>query len=237
VEPWLAEDFSEYQTTGDLLRYPSRIWSGATEDVGPSHILLDADVPPGVAGKSMRYDQPSRLGDSRLCHDFTIGRNIQFPAQVREVWVELYAKFSSGFTTVVPGGECRGVSAAAYKFIFARVPVGSRFGLAIGINGNANTFGVPEHETLWENQGPPHGSDYFDGQWHKWRFHFRVGLNGLAAFTFDDRPGKTLANIPVNRAGIYGIALGRNLNQGPTRPQSVWWSGIKIYNADPGWGW
>lgn len=36
---------------------------------------------------------------------------------------------------------------------------------------------------------------------------------------------------------INGFALNRNMNQGPTHPQSEWWGRIFYWTSDPGWGW
>ena len=198
------------------MQYPNSMWSGANEDVNISRINLDPAGPP-VGGKAMRYDFPDRTNDPNLCHDYTIGRNIKFPSQEQEVWVEIWAKFDGNFVTVAP--TCSGTSSAGYKFVFLRVNTSERFNLIVGVYGNSNTWGYPDD--LQAYHGNPNASQYFDGQWHRWRFHARVGQSGIAAAYLDNTKIADLRNIPINRQYIDGIALGRNMNQGPIHPQSL----------------
>ena len=34
---------------------------------------------------------------------------------------------------------------------------------------------------------------------------------------------------------LYGVALGRNINQGPDHLQSLWWGRIRAWDTNPGW--
>jgi hypothetical protein len=132
--------------------------------------------------------------------------------------------------------KCKGISSAGYKFVFLRVqPSLDRFHLILGLFGHSNTWHFPGGSLL-DFQGGPQSSSYFDGKWHRWRFHGRVGVNGIATVYLDDKPIKIFGGINVLSKAIYGIALGRNMNQGPDQPVSVNWGVIRAWRTDPGWG-
>ncbi|MGE0553644.1 MAG: hypothetical protein AB7R55_09475 [Gemmatimonadales bacterium] len=237
----MVEDFSAYVSTEDLLRYPNPIWSGRNEDVNRQSISLDQDAPP-VGGQSMRYTFASRAGNPNLCRDYTIGRNIRFPRAAKEVWLEAWFKFSPGWETMVP--QCRGRSANAYKLLFARVRGRGRFAVTAGVMGaRLYTIEYPGKGPAFQGRGPGpiQWSAITDGRWHLIQQHLRVSSNPLLADGYmetriDGVRLNTLSNIIVPVEGIVGIALGRNLNQGPLREQSLWWGRIRVWNEDPAWG-
>ncbi len=232
---WVVEDFAKYATTADLLKYPNPIWSGATEDVNIARIFLDPDVPPGLTGKSMRYDFAASPAN---CSDATIGRNVAFPSSVQEVWVEVWVKFSAGWRTKNYATAC--ASSAGYKTIFLRTNPSSRFHIITGISETATTSYYPGDPDGGGSGflGAPFPTQYYDGQWHRWRIHARVGATGTAVFALDNAVYKSYTNVPITTVtAIFGIALGRNLNQGPVLAQSVKWSNVRAWKSDPGWGW
>jgi hypothetical protein len=227
---WFVEDFSGYATTADLLKYPNPMWSGANEDVNVGRIQLDTDAPP-VGGKSMRYDFPNRTNDTRRCNDYTIGRNIKFPQQVPEFWGEVWVKMTVGFTTKV--AACRSISNAQYKMLFVRVqPSRGRFDIMVGTYGNQTVLGLPDDSEAFT--GPPDLGSFADGQWHRWQFHAKLGASGGWTVALDGNVVRAIHQT-VKRKGLSGISLGRNMNQGPMQPQSIWWGGIQVYRVDPGW--
>jgi hypothetical protein len=79
----------------------------------------------------------------------------------------------------------------------------------------------------------------WDGQWHRYRFHWKVaigGLNGAMEAWIDGRRIASKVNISTSTTtAIYGIALGRNMNQGPKVSTSLWWGSIKVFKDYPGW--
>lgn len=231
--PWIEEDFSGYRSTAELLADIKGIYS-LTEDVNTIHMSLDQTTGHGSSTQSLKYTWPDRSNTSNLCHDFTIGRNIQLPAAVPEVWVEVWAKFSANFTTKVP--QCAGISNAGYKFVHLRVlPSSSRFNMNVGNFMTESTWGYPDNEQAY--QGDPKPYQYFDGQWHRWRFHVKVGPAGKAIAYFDNTLIYAFNNVPINRTSVYSIALGRNINQGPIQVQSLNWGAVRAWRTDPGWGW
>src|SRR4029077_15830321 len=158
-------------------------------------------------------------------------RNISLPSTVTEAWIEAEVKFDSTFVTVAPSAW-GGTSAAAYKFILPRTDV-SRFQLVVGIFGADYTFGYPGNEEPadWGMEWTP-----FDGQWHVYRMRVKCGNGtGVATLWVDGVKLRDFENVTTSASGIYGIALGRNVNQGPDHPQSVWLGRIAVYNTNPGW--
>jgi hypothetical protein len=237
----LVEDFSTYLSTVDLLANPLGLYS-VGEDMATGQIALDGTTGYGTSRQSMRYDFPDRSGDGARCGDYPVGRNINLPSTVQEVWVEAYVKFAANFRTLAPSSwGC--ISNAEYKFIFARVNGGSRFNLNSGTYGSAWTFGIP-----FDEQGAggtprdvvPGADGVWDGQWHQYRLYFKVSStagasDGAARFYLDGVLVKAFTNVNIPDSGIYGLALGRNMNQGPAQPTSVWWGRIQAWNQNPGW--
>jgi hypothetical protein len=252
--PWLVEDFGGYWSMEDLWADPKRIYSrGSGDDVNRAQMSYDpTDAPPGGGG-SLVYNFPDRTDDVTLCHDYTIARNLQFPRPVPEVWIEVWTKVDRNFETLVPGGRCSSASTNAYKFIFARCH-GSRCGrfeTELGSSlGHAQTIFGPGlvAPRAWQVIPIPTGvlpySQVADQQWHRWRFHFKVGPSGRVVMGFDDRKLYDSATDPaqahptsIEATDIYGLALGRNMNQGPTHPQSLRWGLVEVFRTDPAWGW
>ncbi len=254
VPAWLVEDFSTYTSTANMKTNPRGIYSSwdpasdQNENFNISQIFLDQTTGVNIGGyaltQSMRYDFPDRTGDLvGRCGDYSIGVNLVLPTAVQEVWVEVYGKFGANFTTSAPSGwNC--ASNPEYKFIHGRVTGGSRFNL------NSGTY--PSHDWTWgipfDEQGaggtPPNtipgGAAVWDGQWHQYRLHMKVSsalnvADGSAQAYLDGALLKTFTNVVINDTNIYGIALGRNMNQGPATPTSVWWGRVAMWNTDPGW--
>ena len=167
------------------------------------------------------------------------------PSGVGELWVETWVRFSANFTTAAPAGwGC--LSNPDYKMLFVRYSKSSRADLQPGTYGNSWTFGIGSDPQ--GNGGSPAGTIPglpWDGQWHQYRLHVmfdRVG--GAGHYTAGDLwidgvlkkqfPG--VADAASVFGTMYGLALGRNMNQGPDHLISVWWGMIRVYDADPGWG-
>lgn len=246
---WLEEDFSEYTSTANLKSNPRGIYNGfsgdGNESYNTSQIFLDQSVGYTAGGltQSMRYDFPA----NNVTSDYTIGVNMALPSSATDIWVELVARFSSNFTTNGPasGNE-------DYKFFMARVSGGSgnRFMLYCGTYGNGWQFGYPGNDQgagssvpgYYGNAAYPFSASgpVWDGQWHVYRFHYKVAASGVARWTKDgvEMPGFPNANTTAGGtvSGIYGLALGRNMNRGNSQAMSLWWGRIRVYKTDPGWG-
>jgi len=227
--PWLEEDFSTYSSSANMLADPRSIYSA--EDVNDAQIVLDTSDGYNGRTQCMRYDWPDRSG---VCSDYVIGRNISFPSTVTEVWVEVVIKLSSAWTTVAAG--CGGVSNPDYKFVFGRVNgMSSRFDSRIGNSGNNIINGYPGNEAA--DIVATTRTDLLDDQWHVFRWHWKIGNgNGISRMWIDGVLESDLTSIDTGTAAnIYGLALGRNINQGPDEIQSLKWGQIRVFNSDPGW--
>lgn len=239
----LHDSFDQYGSTGHMLNDPFDFYS-EHEDKNPARIAFDPSESFGAGGGSMRYDFPDRSGSDRRCNDYTIGRNVAFPVELREVWVELRVKFSREWDTVAPS-EWKCGSNPDYKLLGGRVKHwdGStsgayRFGL---LNGNGYgrrwLWSDPEDDHTWAD---PDGDAIWDGQWHTIRVWMRTSSSpdapdGGSAVWLDGVLVTHKAGTVVNRRGVYGIYLGRNINQGPSQPQSIWWDDVRVWAKKPAW--
>ena len=251
VQPWLVEDFSTYTSTEHLRSdprgiYGTRIWG----DKGAQYITLDTSTGYGASTRSMKYTFPNRTNSSSRCQDFSISRDLLLPSYVpnrlsgeREIWIEVVAKFSPNFRTRAPASwNCN--SAPDYKWIFATIFNGGRFELKIGQQGSRFTIGGPPGNTIEDVIHGYRAEDYWDGQWHVYRLHFKfpsspTAADGALEAWIDgkkvySRTNLTAASQYANDR-IYSIALGANLNQGPAEEMALWWSRIAIWRENPGW--
>ncbi|MEN8374980.1 MAG: Ig-like domain-containing protein [Gemmatimonadota bacterium] len=238
----LREDYSQYSSTGHFMNDPFSLYT-ETEDRHPGLIQIDAGHSYDANGGSMRYDFPDRSLSDRRCNDYSIGRNLAFP-ELREIWVEAHVRFDRGWDTVAPTDWSCG-SNPDYKLMGGRVKHwsgstngASRFGLKNG-NGQGRRWEWVDPDGVRRWAGGD-GSAAWDGEWHTVRLWMRTSSapnvpDGGSALWVDGELMSVETNFVVNRRGVYGIYLGRNLNQGPARAQSIWWDDITVWARDPGW--
>lgn len=230
---WLLEDFSTYSSTADFLSDPRKIYSTA-EDENTGQMTLDKSTGVNIDGynlpQSVRYDY-----GAPGCVSQTVERNLVLPTTVKEIWFELYLKFSINFTTKDSSG-C--TTPPDFKMFFLRIDE------AIG-----------RGAVRWGSQTPPEVtveignavdlytgafiSAYSDNQWHRVRGHWLLnGANSVIELNID---GTTVYDNKALNAGgtdphFYGVSLGRNLDQGvPAGTMSEWWGRVALFNANPGW--
>ncbi len=245
VPPDMLDDFSTYTSISNYLSDPKGIYSTG-EDVGTSQMFLDNSTGYGGSTQSVRFDFPDRTADTASrCADYTIGRNIKLPTAKSELWVEIAAKYSANWTTKAPAAwSC--LSNADYKFAAARVDGTGRYMLFAGTYGTGWQFGYPGNDEganssvsgYYGNAAYPFTTtgNPWDGQWHVYRFHYKVGNPGAAEWWYDGVKMPSFTNVDASGAtDIYGVAIGRNLNQGPGQAQSIWWGRIAIWGSNPGW--
>ena len=258
----MNEDFSTYTSTAQLLADPRGIYQ-TYEDIHKELITLDPQVGYGTSHQSMRYDYPDQSNASgsgvvgRCTSAPAASRSLKFPndGKISEVWVELTVKTSTNFSTIAPASwGC--TSDQGLKFVDGNVTPGDRFSIGLRTGTTAPTtgqlwFGYPDNVT------DPAGKVNFsssanavDGNWHNYRCHWKMssGYPGPAnadgritcwvdgRLVVDEQNIKTTSsagNMPPSQ--FYGLALARNLNQGPAQLQSIWWGQVKIYQNNPGW--
>jgi Big-like domain-containing protein len=230
--PWLLEDFSTYTSTSNWLSDPRGIYS-VPEDEATGQMTLDG-VGVNVDGysltKAARYDYVAPG-----CASQTVARNLKLPATVKELWLEVYVKFSTNFTTQNVNG-CS--TPPDFKMLFARI----------------NEL-VGRGAVRWGSQTPPQVtvelgpnvdlytgvaiSTYSDNRWHRLRVHWRISdPNSAIQVRIDGVTVYNRTNFSVGGTDprFYGIAIGRNLDQGvPSGTMSEWWGRIAAFNSNPGW--
>jgi hypothetical protein len=241
--------FESYANTAALIADNGAGKTFTAEDVNSGQIFLDTvNAAPGTGlTKSMRFDQADQTGvggsgTSGRCGGYTIERCVNLPSTWKELWVEIWEKFSSGWTCVAPAGwGC--TSGNAYKHFFGRISPGPRFDLGI----------IPP-DWIWDY--PPGGIDLQtafsagfdpgDGNWHTNRIHWKASTTTSSAdgvvqgwqdtvqvidatgLNMQDNGGQTVQ-------GVYGFAIGIDQNNGPPQNQSVWWGRIRAWQTNPGW--
>lgn len=238
LTPALTEDFTTYTNTADMLADPRNIYSAEDVLTAQMTLVVDATAP---GGQVMMYTFPDRTAEGDRCSDYTIGRNLTLPTPLTEAWVEVRAKFDTGFVTTVPGGwGC--VSGNAYKFVFGRTQV-SRFQVVLGVQGAGEVIetGYPGNEEPAAGKIPTGDlafSEVVNAGYVTYWMHWKLGsgtgvcklwVNGV---NYINLTGLTTS---ASATSIYGIALGRNINHGPSAAQTMRWGSVKVYDADPGW--
>lgn len=227
--PVLVEDFSSYESTAAMLDDPRGIYQEAT-DINEHLITLDETegVPQLGTSQSMRYDYDPDgwTGD----WGGTINRNVELPNDLDEVWIEVWAKFSTNFDIV--WGKAGNPD---FKWIFAHYYNG-RHDLHHGVHESRQYgFSSPDYNT------GETASDEWDGEWHRYRIHWKNEssdgtCDGTAEFWVDD--DKISDHVGTWCSGgrpMDWIELGKNHNQIPSELIQLWWGQIKIWESDPGW--
>lgn len=202
---------------------------------GKAEVTLSTGITgaPGGFTKAMRCTFFANAGGEP-----TAGVNLYPPAagtdRPREIWVEFYTRFSSGWTTV---GPYSGNADHKFFFMFDQNPDGGwRWENMVGV------FGTNIQVMIG---GGGHGigssivGDLWDGSWHLMRYHAKMDSStGLYTLTIDSRSAIGFTGVDTNRgAGYYfaEIALGRNLNKGASSEQWVEYGPVSVYITDPGW--
>jgi uncharacterized protein YjdB len=233
--PWYELTFEAYSTTAELINDRGTGATFTNEDSSPDKIALVNDAPPGLGlAKSMRftYDNPNPDGV------MTVGRNVALPAQVSELWVEVYLKWSANFSTA------GGTAPYDHKVLFGRyTPEVGRWEFKVGKdNGQNVAVGWPGGEGTTAS-GLNSYSDFWDGSWKRVRLHWKVGT-GSNDGVYELWVGETLryrnTAVNANSAGtgrIYGLALGRNQDNRDVSslPMYLTWGRTRAWITNPGW--
>ncbi|MFN0179772.1 MAG: hypothetical protein ACKVZ0_13320 [Gemmatimonadales bacterium] len=257
--PFLELDYN-YSSTADLLSPAHSTssdgpWSFANgETNGVSFITLVDDGPPGApVARSMQYEWPNRDPASGwrgapICRDFTINRRVKWPRRVvREMWSEEWVKFNRAYSLnrVSKSFDCR--SGGGYKFLLVGVDRGSRFTLMLEPSSGGRTRGF----LGWppgRNEQQPHATfaaSMYDDTWHRVRMHLRVNSpgNDIASVEITTADGELVyskrnTRLTTTKTLLTSYILGANRNQGPSVSGMTLRHGwLRLYDAEPGWGW
>jgi hypothetical protein len=230
---WLLEDFSTYVSTAEWLGDPRGIYSVA-EDETTNRMTLDNST--GVTMDGYALTQAARYDYvSPGCSSQTLTRNLKLPSSVKELWLEVYVKFSTNFTTLNVAG-C--ATPPGFKMLFGR------FDELVG-----------RAAICWGSQTPPQVTvelgpnvdlytgtaiaAFADNRWHRLRVHWRISdPNSAIQVNIDGVTVYNRTNFTVGGSNphIHGIAIGRNLDQGiAAGTMSEWWGRIAAFNTNPGW--
>lgn len=154
-----------------------------------------------------------------------------------EIWWEMTAKFSEGFTTVDPGNP----GGNGFKWMHGDViPNTSRFALQLNQGQNQNRVRIswPDFE-----QGPfINGFDcatmFTGGASHTFRVHYKCGNGtGIVGVELPNGIQHISSNIVANRTNLFKLAICQNLNEKAAGVvQSVTYQRTRLYLTDPGWG-
>lgn len=234
--PWqLDQSFGGYASTAEL-RTDCAAFQGCVEDKNIGQVFLDQAVGVAALGltQSMRYDFVAPG-----CTSQSVGRAIRLPATTTELWVELYMRWSPNFTTQNADG-C--ATPPAHKLFFGGVlpDLNGRWALDWGQQGSLGISA--EWPRSFDHPTGHNGSQYWDGNWHQVRLHWKFSStsgasDGVYQLWIDD--ALVYDNGAVNTAGgtsMWSLALGRNLDQGiPSGTMSLWWGRVRAWNTNPDW--
>lgn len=250
VTPFMENTFSQYSSTSDLLSdtYNSISsptgWWRPTEIVNSNRIsLVLASGPPTGSDRFMRYTYPFGAATPR-CSDFTVGVTLQLWQNLTEAWIEVWVRYPNEPLLHVSQCSPPPPYTAEHKFVFGLITGIQRFQIILGTKqgGIGYTVGYPGNET-WKSQTTVNlTNEWLDGQWHRWRFHFRPSPTsssptGRARWWFDDVLIRDTGAVQTNPGMLYAVALGRNFNSIPALGQdySVDWGSVRIWKDNPGW--
>lgn len=240
VLPDIEDDFSSYSSTANFRSDPRNIYDAVEEFLTTAYGNVNLDQTLGYGGRSqcMSIDYLDASGSPSRCSAGSNARRvIQFPNGTTEVYVETFVRFTTNFSFGGdPAWSC--TSAREQKLFISGVSGGdSRFNLEC--TDTQWVFGYPGNETAYVSNAVPRPASMFDGQWHRIRFHYRLGGSGLgiARFWFDDALRADLQNVDIPRSGISNISLSASRNQGTPAAMS-WRFGlwrVWLNGRNPGW--
>ena len=241
--PDLLEDFSTYSSTANMIADPRGIYSEEDPfDHDPTTDTLDQTMGYGGRTQCLKLLYTAQINN---CGDYTpAGRRLILPnSNTTEMWLDIWAMFSSTFSVFVPAGwNCS--SADAYKFFSGRTLPAGRWGY-FGIVGNNWSGGYPNNEDEFENLTFASTFNPFDDTWHRYRQHWKCSTtinsaDGIYQIWMDnqlahDESGINTSDGQGNPVHLYGLQLSANINHGPAQDQNLRYGYVAIYYQNPGW--
>ena len=165
-----------------------------TGNLNVDHVHLDKSVAFTEAGltRSMRYDWVDQGTKS-----VSIGRGIELPVRVKELWTEVVIRWSPNFTPCHPQDP-----PCDHKTLFYQVTPDGNYRWSVHVGGGAGEGGPNAHVTIFTPKGHLEGTDsnggwglpaiarshksiemvnanqYYDGKWHILRLHAKHSTDG-----------------------------------------------------------
>jgi hypothetical protein len=235
VTPWVGVDFS---TIANATQLQAASWWYATDYTYFGSPGLTVETSGGPSAGSANFVRAN----------FAVGSGypgfaVRLPDTThKEVWVEVWVRFSANFTTLGSGANN-----PDYKFMFIgnNENVG-RWQIKNGTYGSAwspNHAGGNNDTYLTANAG--NGGMFWDGQWHRVRWHAKSSTtissaDGAFEWWLDDVKPYYPANINTNagavpESGLWVLQTGINMNKPVLEAMTLDWGAIRIYNTNPGW--
>jgi len=212
----------------------------------PSHGRAELATDPNPAigtSKAIRYDYVDQA-----CTTTQRTRPMRLPADVEELWIELWVKFTANTTSC--NSAC---PPCDHKLIFLHnTDFDARWALHFMTWTILGELAGPSGQ-LQEIQFEPASSDYYDDEWHELRWHVRYSTtatsnDGVFELWIDGQ------EIPVKAEPDFDVlpgTTGWNTIQGK-QLRWVYWSGnkdkgrdsgtesqslsrVRVWNTDPGW--
>lgn len=256
---WFALDWSDYATTADMDGDPTgRIQARMVSGYGPDgradgEVVLETGLSGtpwgGSHGVRVTYFDRSVVPCSAL-HGPEVGVRLDFPRAAedrpREIWYEVWVRFDRTWDTVFcdqPFPEQKFLSLYDDRY--------NRWNFMVG---SAPERWIRAYIDNYDASGarainaavPPSSERYldartalWDGQWHRIRYHARMGTgSGALNVWIDDQKvfdQQGLTSMDAGAGWFAHLYLGSNLNQRPDQRQSVLFGPVRAWTADPGW--
>ena len=257
VQPALyADDFQTYGTTSQIIGGCSTspipagdFFAGTNRGMygcaNIAQISLDPLGGTAAGQRAMRYDWPSRLGQTGE-YTVNVSPRTLNPPQTQNLYVRWTSKESANFANA---SDAATGASRSYKFLLIQLPdvVGGnpQFGvylddgpMSLQIDASDRSYGHSNDHSL-QRYNLPAG---WAGQYHTYVAEV-IGMgtdNCTFSLWMDGRKIITAATIPFLPGQVVGgpgqyfaVQMGSNINSGPDRAQSRWWREFGIYTTRP----
>jgi hypothetical protein len=180
----LEVNLESFSSTEEL-RADRKIFPTGNLNVDLVHLDKQVAFEAGGLSRSMRYDWVDQ-GTKTV----SIGRGIELPERVRELWAEVVIRWSPNFTSCNPKEP-----PCDHKTMFYQVTPDGNYRWSVHVGGGAGEAGPETNVTIFSPSGHVEGTDrnngwglpsvvrshrsiemvnanqYYDGDWHVMRFH------------------------------------------------------------------
>jgi uncharacterized protein YjdB len=259
---WVAQDW-QYADRASMLSQ-SDLSNGGTGPAGSGSTSRPVVLPqPGPWGGS--YALENHYGTIPADAQPQVGTHWALPDGAREIWIETWIRFAPEWE--IGPDNPRYPNNVDHKTIFIWEGDGSaiwpqRWEVKFGPNWDSCVASAASHDVSYQylfdppivnqdwhtvnarrQQDPTSecsaSRDVWDGQWHNFRLHLRMGTgDGQMRVWWDGVKMIDMGGQLDTRSGnrwFDTITFGGNRNQGTNHPMSFFYGPAQIYQSDPGW--